>query len=72
MTNGLEGDGLVLDILKCLGNLDSIFSLSNTQKPNSMMYVSGGNDGWMTSRGFKKVRVVFGMNAVMQQGFTLA
>ena len=30
-TDGLGGDGLVLDILKGFGNLDSIFSLSVTQ-----------------------------------------
>ena len=62
-TNGLGGDGLVLDILECLGNLNSIFSLFSAQKPNSMTYVSGGNDGWTTSRGFGKVRAVFGANA---------
>ena len=54
---------MVLDILECLGNLDSIFSLFSAQKPNSMIYVSEGNDAWTTSRGFGKVRAVFGVNA---------
>ena len=43
-------DGVVLDILKCLGNPDSILSLSRSDKTNSMSYVSGSNDGWMTTR----------------------
>jgi len=34
MMNGLGGDGLVLDILECLGNLNRIFSLSSAQKLN--------------------------------------
>ena len=48
--NGLGRDGVVLDILKCFGNLDSILSLSRSNKTDSMSHVSGGNDGWTTPR----------------------
>ena len=44
-TDGLRGDGLVLDILKGSGNLDSIFSLSSSNKLNGMAYISRGNEG---------------------------
>ena len=48
--SGFARDGVVLDILKCFGNLDSILSLSRSNKTNSMLHVSGGNDGWTTPR----------------------
>ena len=47
---GLGRYGVVLDILKCFGNMDSILSLSRSNKMNGMSHVSGGNDGWMTPR----------------------
>ena len=50
MTDGLWGDGLVLDILKGSGNLDSIFSLSSSDKSNGIMYISRGNEGRATTR----------------------
>ena len=50
-TDGLGGDGLVLDILKGSGNLDSIFSLSSSNKSNSIAYISRGNEGRATTRG---------------------
>ena len=46
----LGRDGVVLYILKCLGDLDSILSLSISNKTNSMMHVSRSNDGLMTTR----------------------
>ena len=51
MKDGLWGDGLVIDILKGSGNLDSIFSLSGSDKSNGIMYISGGNEGRATTRG---------------------
>ena len=60
--NGLGGDGMVLDILKSLGDLDCIFSLSSTKKSNGMVHISRGNDEWTTTRGFGKVGTVFGTN----------
>ena len=54
---------MVLDILKGLGDLDSIFSLSNTKKLNSMLHISGKNDGWTTTSGFEKVEIIFSANA---------
>ena len=53
---------MVLDILKGLGDLDSILSLSSTKKSNSMLHISGRNDGWMTTSGFGKVGTVFSVN----------
>ena len=62
-TDGLGRDGMVLDILKGLGNLDSILSLSSTKKLNSMSHISRRNDGWMTTSSFGKVGTVFSANA---------
>jgi len=56
-------DGMVLDILKGLGDLNSIFSLSNIKKLNSISHISRRNDGWMTISGFGKVGTVFSANA---------
>ena len=53
---------MVLDILKGLRDLDSILSLSSTKKSNSMSYISGRNDGWMTTSGFGRVGTVFSVN----------
>jgi len=53
---------MVLDILKGLGDLDSILSLSSIKKPNSMLYISRRNDEWMTTNGFGKVQTVFSAN----------
>ena len=50
MMDCLGRDGVLLDILKCLGNPDSILSLSRSNKTNSMLHVSESNDGWMTTR----------------------
>ena len=60
--DGLGRDGMVLDILKGLGDLDSILSLSSTNKLNSMSHISGRNDGWTTTSGFGKVGTVFSAN----------
>ena len=60
--DGLGRDGMVLDILKGLGDLDSILSLSSTKKLNSMSHISRRNDGWMTISGFGKVGTVFNAN----------
>ena len=49
-TDCLWRDGVVLDVLKCLGDLDSILSLSSSNKMNSMTHVSRSNDGWTTTR----------------------
>ena len=46
----LGRDGVVLDVLKCLGDLDSILSLFSSNKMNSMTHVSRSNNGWMTTR----------------------
>ena len=43
--DGLGRDGMVLDILKGLGDLNSILSLSSTKKLNSMSHISRRNDG---------------------------
>ena len=51
MTDGLWGDRLVIDILKGSGNLDSIFSLSGSDKSNGIMYISRDNEGRATTRG---------------------
>jgi len=61
-TDGLGRDGMVLDILKGLGDLDSILSISSTKKPNSILHISRRNDGWMTTNGFGKVGTVFSAN----------
>jgi len=53
---------MVLDILKDLGDLDSILSLSSIKKLNSMLYISRRNDGWTTTNGFGKVGTVFSVN----------
>ena len=53
---------MVLDILKGLGDLDSILSLSSTKKSNSMSHISRRNDGWTTTSGFGKVGTVFSAN----------
>ena len=50
MMDCLGRDGVLLDVLKCLGDLDSILSLSSSNKINSMTHVSRSNDGWMTTR----------------------
>ena len=63
MTDGLGWDGLVLDILKGSGELDSILSLSSSNQPDDMKHVSGSNDGRVTTRGFGKVRMEFGANS---------
>ena len=54
---------MALDILKGLGDLDSILSLSSTKKLNSMLHISRRNDGWMTTSSFGKVGTVFSVNA---------
>ena len=61
--DGLGRDEMVLDILKGLGNLDSILSLSSTKKLNSMSHISRRNDGWTTTSSFGKVGTVFSANA---------
>jgi hypothetical protein len=50
MTNGLRRNGLVLDILKCFGNLNCIFSFASADELNGMLGISGGNEGWTTTR----------------------
>ena len=53
---------MVLDILKGLGDLDSILSLSSTKESNSLVYISRRNDGWMTTSSFGKVGTMFSAN----------
>ena len=53
---------MVLDILKGLGDLDSILNLSSTKKVNSISHISGQNDEWTTTSGFGKVGMVFSVN----------
>ena len=62
-TDGLGWDGLVLDILKGSGELDSILSLSSSNQPDGMTHVSGSNDGRVTTRGFGKIRTEFGVDS---------
>ena len=60
--DGLGRDGMVLDILKGLGDLDSILSLSSTKESNSLVHISRRNDGWTTTSSFRKVETVFSAN----------
>ena len=62
--DGLGRDGMVLDILKGLGDLDSILSLSSIKKLGSMSHISGGNDQWTTTSGFGKIGTVFSANMI--------
>ena len=60
--DGLGRDGTVLDILKGLGDLNSILSLASTKKSNSMSHTGRRNDRLTTTSSFAKVGTVFSAN----------
>ena len=61
--NSLGRDGIVLDILKSFDNLDCIFSFSNPNKTNGMIYVSRCYEGRTATREFSQVRSKFRANS---------
>ena len=60
--NGLKGESLVGDGLKCFGHLNSIVNLARGDKAHCMTDVSISNFGRTASQSLRKVRVILGAN----------
>ena len=60
-TYGVKEYGLILNILKSFGNLESIFSLPSINKSNSILYTSRSYEREITRRGFVNVYIYIGV-----------
>jgi hypothetical protein len=59
-TNCAGGEGLIDDVGKEFGNLNSIFCLLSGEEVDSIADIGGGKLLWTTTSGLLKLRTLFG------------